>query len=165
VALSTNAQSKTNITEVTVMFKKLLEKRHVLYAESFATWEEAVTAAAQPLLRDGAIKPEYIDHMISSIKEYGPYIVIAPNIAMPHAQGDIGVNETSFSFLKLNKPVHFSDSSEHDAQLIFVLASVDSASHLGLLEGFVEAVSDEKFVDELLKTQSIAELEQLVAKQ
>lgn len=146
------------------MFKELLEKKRVVYAETFETWEDAVTAAAQPLLRDGAIKAEYIDHMISSIKEYGPYIVIAPNIAMPHAQGGKGVNENSFSFLKLNEPVHFSDSSEHDAQLIFVLASVDSASHLGLLEGFVEAVSDEKFVEELLKTQNIAELEQLLIK-
>jgi PTS system ascorbate-specific IIA component len=147
------------------MFKELLEKGRALYQESFATWEEAVTAAAQPLVRDGAIKPEYIDHMISSIREYGPYIVIAPHIAMPHAQGGKGVNENSFSFMKLNEPVHFSDSSEHDAQLIFVLASVDSASHLGLLEGFVEAVSDEKFVEELLKTQSIAELKELLAKQ
>jgi PTS system ascorbate-specific IIA component len=146
------------------MFKELLEKNRVVYAEGFKTWEEAVTAAAQPLLRDGAIQAEYIDHMISSIKKHGPYIVIAPNIAMPHAQGGIGVNETSFSFLKLNQPVHFSDSSEHDAQLIFVLASIDSAAHLGLLEGFVEAVSDEKFVDELIKTRSIAELEQLVNK-
>jgi PTS system ascorbate-specific IIA component len=100
--------------------------------------------------------------MISCIHTYGPYIVIAPDVALPHAQGGKGVNETSVSFMKVNKAVHFSDSSEHDARLLFVLASVDNAAHLGMLQALVQALSDEEFVARLVEVQDIDQLVQLV---
>ena len=93
------------------MFKELLKKQRVTYVDSVDNWEEAIRIAAQPLVCDGAITEVYIDAMIQSVKEYELVFVIAPNIAMPHAQGGKGVNENSFAFMKLNQPAHFSDSS------------------------------------------------------
>jgi ascorbate PTS system EIIA or EIIAB component len=145
------------------MFRTLIEKERVAFAEGFANWEDAVRAAAQPLLRDKAIEEVYISDMISCIHTYGPYIVIAPDVAMPHAQGGKGVRETSVSFMKVNKAVHFSDSSEHDARLFFIVASVDNAAHLSMLQSLVEALSDEAFVAKLLDVQDINQLKQLVA--
>jgi len=144
------------------MFKELLKKQRVTYVDKVSNWEEAILMAAKPLVRDGAITEVYIDAMIQSVKDHGPYIVIAPNIAMPHAQGGTGVHENSFAFMKVGQPVHFSDSSEHDAQLIFVLAGIDSNSHIGLLQAFVESVSDDEFVSKLLETKNVADLEKLV---
>jgi PTS system ascorbate-specific IIA component len=145
------------------MFQELIDKRRVVFAEKFSCWEDAVRAAALPLVRDGAIEEGYIEAMIQSIKEHGPYIVIAPNIAMPHAQGGKGVFENSFSFMKVEQPVHFGSGGDHDAQLIFVLAAVDNQSHLGLLSSFVEAVSEEEFVEKLLAVTDLTALEKLVA--
>ena len=145
------------------MIKDLIEKNRVLFAETFATWEEGVAAAAGPLIRDGAIDDRYVQAMIDSIRKYGPYIVIAPDVAMPHAQGGgVGVNQTSMSFMKLEQPVHFSDSPEHDARLLFVLASVDSDSHLDMLQALVEEISDEEFLAKLLEISSLEELEKLL---
>ena len=147
------------------MIKELIEKDRVLFAETFATWEEGVAAAAQPLIRDGAIDDRYVQAMVDSIRKYGPYIVIAPDVAMPHAQGGgVGVNQTSMSFMKLEKPVHFSDSPEHDARLLFVLASVDSDSHLDMLQALVEEISDEEFLAKLLAINDLADLKELLDK-
>lgn len=146
-----------------MLFKELLEKQRVLFAEGFSCWEEAVRAAAAPLLRDGAIEAVYIQSMIDCINQYGPYIVIAPNIAMPHAQGGgEGVLDTGISFMKVERPVHFSESSEHDARILFVLASVDNEAHLNLLQALVEAISDEEFVDQLLGIENIDDLRKLI---
>lgn len=143
------------------MFKELIDKQRVVFADKFDRWEDAIRAAAQPLLRDGAIEESYIGDMIASVNQYGPYIVIAPDVAMPHAQGGNGVNETAISFMKVNHPVHFSESSEHDARLIFVLASVDNDSHLGMLQSLVAAISDDDVLEDLPKIQCIEDLEKM----
>ncbi|MBU2700878.1 PTS system ascorbate-specific IIA component [Sporomusaceae bacterium BoRhaA] len=146
------------------MFKQLIEQQRVTFAEKFERWEDAVAAAAQPLVRDGAIDTSYITAMIDSIHKFGPYIVIAPNLAMPHAKGgSIGVHETAISFMKVHQPVHFGDSSEQDAQLLFVVASVDDEAHLGMLQALVEAISVENFLERLGDIQSLEDLQQLIS--
>ncbi len=143
------------------MFKELIAKQRIVFAESFDRWEDAIRAAAQPLLRDGAIEESYIDDMIASVNKFGPYIVIAPDVAMPHAQGGTGVKETSISFMKVNSPVSFGTTSEHDARLIFVLASIDNTSHLDMLQALVGAISDDDVLAQLPNTTCIADLEKM----
>lgn len=145
------------------MFKELIAKQHVVFAEGFDHWQDAIRAAAQPLLRDGAIEVSYIEDMIASVNKFGPYIVIAPDVAMPHAQGGTGVKETSISFMKVNRPVSFSASSEHDVRLIFVLASIDNNSHLEMLQALVAAISDDDVLAQLPKATCVADLQKMFA--
>ena len=144
------------------MFQELISRKRVVFAEEFVSWEEAVRAAAEPLIRDRAIEEDYVTAIIASINKYGPYIVIAPGIALPHAKVDIGVNETSISFMRVAQPVHFSNLEEHDARLLFVLASVDDNAHLKLLQDLVEILSDEGFVAKLLEVKSEEDLTALI---
>ncbi|MBP2643651.1 MAG: phosphoenolpyruvate-dependent sugar phosphotransferase system, 2 family protein [Firmicutes bacterium] len=144
------------------MLKELVDQNRVTFARCFGTWEDAVAAAAKPLLEQKAIEQEYVTAIIDSIKKYGPYIVIAPNIALPHAQGGIGVKETSISFLKVEEPVHFSDDPEHDARLIFLLASVNSEDHLEKLAELVEEISDNDLVERLLTIKNIDDLKEIL---
>lgn len=145
------------------MFKELIEKQRIVFAEGFDRWEDAIRAAAQPLLRDGAIEESYIDDMIANVNKFGPYIVIAPDVAMPHAQGGKGVKETSISFMKVNRPVSFSESSEHDVRLLFVLASIDNNSHLEMLQTLVAAISDDDVLAQLPNTTCVADLQKMFA--
>ncbi len=108
------------------------------------------------------IEKEYADLIINSIKKHGPYIVIAPKIAIPHAQEGHGVNETAICFMKTNTPVSFGEGEEYDAQLFFVLASVDNEVHLKNLTKMVELISDEETVEKLLEAQSVEDLKKLV---
>lgn len=141
-----------------MLFQELVAKERIIFAEYFDKWEDAVKKAAEPLLRDGAISELYVEAMLDSINTHGPYIVIAPNIAMPHAGGGIGVMETAISLMIVKQPVHFSKSSEYDAKLIFVLASVGNESHFGLLHTLVEAISDDDVVAKLMRASKIEDL-------
>ena len=140
------------------MFKEMVEKKHYTFQQGFDDWKDAVRAACQPLLADGTIEDIYPEEIIKKVEELGPYIVIAPDIGIPHAQEGLGVHETAISFMKTEKPVSFSDDGEHDARLFFVLASTDNAVHLKNLGDMAEALSDDDLVAKLLQAKTPEEL-------
>ena len=84
-----------------------------------ATWQEAIAISCEKLISKGYIAPAYIDDIIQSVDTYGPYIVILPNIAMPHAEGNFeSVYKSGVSFTKFKEPVIFgSSSSSVDIQI------------------------------------------------
>lgn len=143
------------------MLKELIEKQRYSFHQGFDNWQDAVKAACIPLEKQKAIEREYSDLIIKSIKRYGPYIVIAPKIAIPHAQEGKGVNETCVCFMKTDTPVSFGDSDQYDAQLFFVLASTNNNIHLKNLSKLVEMISDQDIVNDLLKAQSVNDLKRL----
>lgn len=143
------------------MFKEIIEKQRIVFKDSIDNWEEAISIAAQPLLREGVIVESYIHAMIDCVKEFGPYIVIAPNIAIPHAHSGCGVRKTAISFMKVENPVHFSESPEHDARLFFVLASTGNDSHMPLIMSIVSSLSDENIINKLLESKSIEDIEHI----
>ena len=146
-----------------VLLEQLIAQDRVIFADGFDKWEDAVKAGAQPLIRDGAIEETYIQSMVDCINKYGPYIVIAPDVAMPHAQGGgVGVNETAIAFMKTRRKVHFSDSPEHDARLFFVLASVNNDAHMDMLQALVEEISDEDFLAKLVEVDNLEKLKSLI---
>ena len=133
------------------MFKELVEKKHYAFHEGFDDWRDAVRAACEPLLADGTIEPVYVSEIIRKVEELGPYIVIAPNIAIPHAQEGLGVHDTAMSFMKTETPVRFAEDGEHDAQIFVVLASTDNEKHMNNLMELSETLSDEAIVAQLEK--------------
>jgi len=143
------------------MFKELVEKKRYSFHKGFDTWQEAVRAACQPLLADGTIEKEYPEAIIAKVEELGPYIVIAPDICIPHAQEGVGVNDTAVCFMKTEEPVHFSEDGKHDARLFFVLASTNNEIHLQNLCEMSEELSDEDFVARLLQAKNAEDLKKL----
>lgn len=140
------------------MFREIVDKKRYSFHEGFDDWREAVKAACQPLLDDGTIEPEYPIAIIEKVEELGPYIVIAPDICIPHAQEGIGVNDTAICFMKTERPVSFSDDGEHDARLFFVLASVDNEVHLKNLSEMADSLSDEDYVSKILEAKTADDL-------
>lgn len=144
------------------MLEELIQKNRCSFFEKFENWEEAIKAACKPLEEQKVIEKSYAHEIIKSVKKYGPYIIIAPHIAIPHAQEGNGVNETAIAFMKTEEPVQFSQSEEESAQLFFVLASADNNIHLKNLAELVEILSDEEFVSKLLKVKNIEQLKSLI---
>lgn len=141
------------------MLKELVKKRRYSFHEGFDDWRDAVRAACQPLIDDGAIKPIYPYEIIKKVEELGPYIVIAPNLCIPHAQEGVGVNETAMCFMKTEKPVHFDpDDPDKDARVFVVLASTDNNIHLQNLALLVETMSDEEKFAKILEAKTPEDL-------
>lgn len=142
------------------MLKELVEKKHTCFHQRFDSWQAAIQAGCQPLMNDNTITQAYVDLVIKCVNDHGPYIVIAPDIAMPHStEGAEGVNDTSIGFMKVEEPVHFEPGNpEKDARLFFTLASVNHEKHLENMMNLMNVLMNEAVVAELLKATSDADL-------
>ncbi len=143
-----------------MLLRELVEKKRVCFHEEIDNWEDAIRESCVPLLTEGAIETVYVDKMIASVKEFGPYIVFAPNIAMPHSQqGAEGVNETAISFMKVEKPVSFEEGNpEKDARLFFVLASQNNEQHMANMEKLAMLLMTENFTEKMLAVKSVEDI-------
>ncbi|MBS5038041.1 MAG: PTS sugar transporter subunit IIA [Fusobacterium sp.] len=129
--------------------------------ESAENWEKAIETAAQPLIKNGKIKYGYVENIIKNIRELGPYIILLPGVAMPHARPDENVIESSLSLLKINKGVSFSEDTE-DVKLMFVLAAKDSNSHIDIIEQLTELLGDDEKIERLMNAETVEEVENLI---
>ncbi|WBW96439.1 PTS sugar transporter subunit IIA [Oceanirhabdus sp. W0125-5] len=121
-----------------------LTKEFIQFKNKVNSWEESIIEAAMPLLEKEYINKEYVEAMIDSVNKYGPYIIIAPQIALPHARPDRGAKKAGFSIMKLEEPVAFSHEEEHKVKLLIVLSCEDDSTHIEILQGIVEILSDEE---------------------
>lgn len=144
----------------------LLKEELIQQVDSMSTWQDAVGLAAQPLLAHGYIEESYIQAMIASINETGPYIVLAPKVAVPHASPDAGVHQLGISLLQVKEPVDFSEDDDDDkkVQLIFVLAAVDSTAHLRALQELALILDDEEAIDSLIAASDPREILAIIEK-
>ena len=100
-----------------------IENDSIRLGLSADTWQEAVQLAVQPLIDSGAVTSAYYDAIIASTEKYGPYYVLMPGMAMPHAEAGRGVNRNAFALVTLTKPVTFSDGKEVSVCLLYTSPS------------------------------------------
>lgn len=148
-----------------MLLSDMISKQRIIFAEQFADWRSAVRHACSVLLADGSIQPAYVQAIIDSIEKHGAYIVIAPDIAMPHAQGNAEtVARSVVSFMKVERPVIFdADDRSKDARLFFTLAAQDSNSHLENMAALAEMLDNEALIADLLAANQIDDLRRICA--
>lgn len=144
--------------------KFVLVEDLVQFESSVESWQEAIIKSSQPLLDGGYVEQGYIDGMIDSVNEYGPYIVIAPKVAMPHARPETGSKKIGYSILKLEKPVAFSEEAEHQVELLIALSCVNAEAHIEMLQFIVEVLSDEDKFSRALTATTKKELVEIFTK-
>lgn len=142
------------------MLRDFVESRHYKFAQSASDWREAIRMSCESLEADGTVDETYKEEIIACLEKYGPYIVIMPNVALPHSQeGAKGVNKTAIGFMKLEEPISFEEGdSQKDAQLFFTLASCDSNQHLKNMMRLSELLMNENVVKALEKAKTPEDL-------
>lgn len=88
-------------------FYNLLSQDRVMVDYEADDWEDAVRQSGILLRDSGAVTDAYVDAMVENIKENGPYVVICPGTALPHADAEEGVIYEAASLMRLKKPVDF----------------------------------------------------------
>ncbi len=146
------------------LLKKIIERGHYVFADSADDWRSALRMSCRPLIEDGTVSAQYAEDIVECVEKYGPYIVLFPGVAMPHAQeGGAQVNGTEISFMKLQTPVVFDPEDEDSyADLFFTLAARDPEEHLENMKSLMEILTDEELVERLHALRGIEELKQLV---
>ena len=140
--------------------KDLVKKELIQQLDKVNDWQTAVRIASKPLLDYGYIEESYVEAIISSVNEIGPYIVLAPKVAVPHASPDAGVHRLGISLLQLKEPVNFglADDEDKNVQLIFVLATVDSSAHLKALQQLALILDDDDIIENLIRAEMPEEI-------
>ncbi len=130
-----------------------LTENLVRFETGFEDWKDAIRLSAQALVSEEYMSEEYVQAMIDSVLEHGPYIVIAPNIAMPHARPEKGAKKVGFSITVCEQPVKFEDDPQFHARLLVTLSCVDANTHLEMMMALVNVLGDDAQVEKILTTR------------
>lgn len=125
-------------------------------------WQEAVRQSGELLVAAGLADPGYIDAMIQTTQELGPYCVLAPGIAMPHARPDETVKQSGFSAITLKHPVEFGNPDNDPVYLVIAFCTLDHDAHIKALSMMAESVSRPDFLEMVKKAQDAEELEAIL---
>ncbi len=120
----------------------LIENDSIITNAKAKTWQESILRSVEPLIKSGACTKKYYENIIKSVEEIGPYFIICPLVAMPHAAPADGVNKDAFSLVILDKPVKFSSGQE--VQLLLCLCATSADIHMGVAIPQICAIFEEK---------------------
>lgn len=153
---------KINTREIQPMLQDILRDSNILLKQECKDWKEAITKSAQILLTEEVIEERYINAMIKSVEEYGPYIVVGKHLALAHARPEDGVNKLGISVMTLKEPVNFGNPDNDPVKIVFCLAAVDSYSHLNVMKNLIELINDEEKLDQLITAQDVTMFNQVL---
>lgn len=138
--------------------KQLIRKNLIDVDVSVEDWQGAIRAAGQLMVADGAVEERFVDAMIRVAKEFGPYIVVAPGIALPHARPEDGVIEASIAIVRLKNLVEFGNEDNDPVYLVVALAAVDHDQHIDGLRQLALVLGDDKKIEAIKAAKTKEEL-------
>jgi len=141
---------------------KFLEENITAFNVQAATPEEAIRIAGNLLAEKGYVEKRYVEAMVESFEQNGPYIVIAPQIAMPHARPEDGVLEACISMIHLEKAISFGSTPNDPVKLVFALGASDSEEHLEVLKKLMHLLRNKESIEQLKSASSYEHVRALI---
>lgn len=144
------------------MISTWLTEKKIQIVDSVSDWKQAVAISAQPLLADESINEHYIEAIFRSHEELGPYYVLAPGLAMPHARPEQGAKKNGLSLLHIKEGVSF-DADENDPiYVVIMLCAVSGDEHIRMITALAEVFCDEARLESLLNASTIEEINSII---
>lgn len=140
----------------------LLIKENISLVEHIESWQNAVLKAGKPLVRRGSIDGNYLEEIIQSNIDHGPYSVVAPHIALMHSKPTIGVRELCLGLLVVNQGVVFGMDEYDPVHLLFLLAIPGVLTHINALEDLIKIIQNQEICQTLLECRSRTEIRRKV---
>jgi PTS system ascorbate-specific IIA component len=125
-------------------------------------WRSAVRLSAGALSAAGYADDSYGDRMIALVEEYGPYIVIAPGLAMAHARPGPDVHAPGLALVTLAEPVSFGHAHNDPVSVIIGLAATEADQHVASVAALANVFNDEAVVPALAAASSRDEIRALL---
>lgn len=138
----------------------MLKRENVQIVERVGDWEESVHVAVQPLVDGGYVESAYIDGIISNAKEFGPYFVICPDLALLHARPDQGVLKRQLAVTVLREPVRFKPEGP-DVRLLVTLAATDAGGHIDVMRQLAMMFGEPENITKICEAKSADEVYEL----
>jgi PTS system ascorbate-specific IIA component len=145
-----------------VSLPTLADRAIVLQARA-ATWRDAVRLAGDALVDSGCTTAEYTEAMIRMVDDHGPYIVIAPGLALAHARPGPEVRCDGLSVVTLAEPVEFGHAHNDPVRVVIGLAGVAADGHLEAVAQLANAFNDAATIPALAAATSREAVRQVLA--
>jgi len=126
-------------------------------------WRAAVNLAGLVLVRSGAATPDYAAEMIRMIEEHGPYVVIAPGLALAHARPGPAVLADGLAIVTLAEPVNFGHPHNDPVSVVLGLAIKSADAHLKTVANLANIFNDSNAIQALAAATSVAEVQAIMA--
>lgn len=131
------------------MLENWLDKNSIALKINVKNYQQAIRCGGELLVSSQKASKEYVNAMIEAVKDLGPYMVIAPGIAIPHARPEDGAKAVGLSLVTLAQPVNFGNKENDPVDLVICLCSTDSSSHLEALKRLVALLSNAKDLEQI----------------
>lgn len=96
------------------------------------------------------------------IEEHGPYVVIAPGLALAHARPGPAVIGNGLSIVTLDEPVNFGHPHNDPVKVVLGLALVNADEHLAAVAAVANVFNDSQAIEELAAASSVAEVQRIM---
>lgn len=144
------------------MITTWLPAENIQIVDSVSDWKQAIRLSAQPLLAKETMTEAYIDAIFNSHQELGPYYVLAPGLAMPHARPEQGAIKNGLSLLHIKQGVSF-DAEENDpVYVVIMLCALSGDEHINMITALADIFSDDERLSALLNASSIEEIQRVI---
>lgn len=141
--------------------ERLIASQTIRVRAHAADWESAIRLGGELMTTAGLAEPRYIDAIVENHRTIGPYFVIAPGIAMPHAKPENGVLKTGYALVTLDAPVAFGDPDNDPVDILIFAGAINREEHnQEAVPQIAELCDSEQYIDTLRAAESVAEIEQ-----
>lgn len=129
------------------MTNEIIAKTNIELKVRARDWRHAMQIAGNLLSQNGYTTRDYTQEMIHAVETLGPYIVVAPGIALAHSRPAPSVIKTGLSLTTLVEPVSFGSEENDPVEIVFGLCATDSNNHIRIISRLVEFLDNEKNLD------------------
>ena len=145
------------------LLQDLLSEDNVSFHYPAETWEAVIRHGGQLMVDAGFIEPTYTEAMIDVVRDMGPYIVLAPGLAMPHARPEMGAKQVGAALVTLEKPIDFGSPENDPVSVAIFLCAPNKDEHIQLLTDIATLFEDEEFLDAAVNFESIEDVQSFLA--
>ena len=142
----------------------ILAESAIIVGAEADDWRAAVRVAGRALTASGATRPGYADEMIRMIEENGPYVVIAPGLALAHARPGPDVLADGLAVVTLATPVSFGHPHNDPVSVVLGLAIKSAAAHIETVAELANVFNDSSAISRLANARSVAEVLDIMGK-
>ncbi|WP_075727866.1 PTS sugar transporter subunit IIA [Corynebacterium aquilae] len=112
-----------------------------------ADWQEAIRIVGELYESKDIATAEYAEAMINGVKEFGPYMVLTPGVAMPHAKSASGVKKAGTCVVTLDEPVEFGSPANDPVDVLISFAAGDKKGHIKMIQSLAAVLGDTELLD------------------
>ena len=145
------------------LLQDLLSEDNVSFHYPAETWEDVIRHGGQLMVDAGFTEPTYTEAMIDVVRDMGPYIVLAPGLAMPHARPEMGAKQVGTALVTLEKPIDFGSPENDPVSVAVFLCAPNKEEHIQLLTDIATLFEDEAFLDAAVNFESIEDVQSFLA--